>query len=279
MIEFKNVSKKYGDVEVLKDISLKIEKGDIFGIVGLSGAGKSTLIRTINRLEDIDSGESTVDGKVVKDLSVKDLRKFRKEISMVFQNFNLLESRTVYENVKLPLELVGKVDKQKIERVLELVELYDKKDEYIKKLSGGQKQRVAIARALITNPKIILSDEATSALDPLTANNILELLQRINKKFGITIVVITHQMEVIKKICNKIAVIKEGHIIETGHTDVIFTNPENELTKKLIGGIKNDRCNFRNNIHVISLNGNILFIRYTIRNIINNYKKRWFMRK
>ncbi|MDK9582411.1 ATP-binding cassette domain-containing protein [Sneathia vaginalis] len=181
MIEFKNVSKKYGDVEVLKDISLKIEKGDIFGIVGLSGAGKSTLIRTINRLEDIDSGELTVDGKVVKDLSVKDLRKFRKEISMVFQNFNLLESRTVYENVKLPLELVGNVDKQKIERVLELVELYDKKDEYIKKLSGGQKQRVAIARALITNPKIILSDEATSALDPLTANNILELLQRINK--------------------------------------------------------------------------------------------------
>ena len=240
MIEFKNVSKKYGDVEVLKDISLKIEKGDIFGIVGLSGAGKSTLIRTINRLEDIDSGELTGDGKVVKDLSVKDLRKFRKEISMVFQNFNLLESRTVYENVKLPLELVGKVDKQKIERVLELVELYDKKDEYIKKLSGGQKQRVAIARALITNPKIILSDEATSALDPLTANNILELLQRINKKFGITIVVITHQMEVIKKICNKIAVIKEGHIIEKGQTDVIFTNPENEFTKKLIGGIKND---------------------------------------
>lgn len=240
MIEFKNVSKKYGDVEVLKDISLKIEKGDIFGIVGLSGAGKSTLIRTINRLEDIDSGELTVDGKVVKDLSVKDLRKFRKEISMVFQNFNLLESRTVYENVKLPLELVGKVDKKKIERVLELVELYDKKDEYIKKLSGGQKQRVAIARALITNPKIILSDEATSALDPLTANNILELLQRINKKFGITIVVITHQMEVIKKICNKIAVIKEGHIIEKGQTDVIFTNPENEFTKKLIGGIKND---------------------------------------
>lgn len=240
MIEFENVSKKYGDVEVLKDISLKIEKGDIFGIVGLSGAGKSTLIRTINRLEDIDSGELTVDGKVVKDLSVKDLRKFRKEISMVFQNFNLLESRTVYENVKLPLELVGKVDKQKIERVLELVELYDKKDEYIKKLSGGQKQRVAIARALITNPKIILSDEATSALDPLTANNILELLQRINKKFGITIVVITHQMEVIKKICNKIAVIKEGHIIEKGQTDVIFTNPENEFTKKLIGGIKND---------------------------------------
>lgn len=240
MIEFKNVSKKYGDVEVLKDISLKIEKGDIFGIVGLSGEGKSTLIRTINRLEDIDSGELTVDGKVVKDLSVKDLRKFRKEISMVFQNFNLLESRTVYENVKLPLELVGNVDKQKIERVLELVELYDKKDEYIKKLSGGQKQRVAIARALITNPKIILSDEATSALDPLTANNILELLQRINKKFGITIVVITHQMEVIKKICNKIAVIKEGHIIEKGQTDVIFTNPENEFTKKLIGGIKND---------------------------------------
>lgn len=240
MIEFKNVSKKYGDVEVLKDISLKIEKGDIFGIVGLSGAGKSTLIRTINRLEDIDSGELTVDGKVVKDLCVKDLRKFRKEISMVFQNFNLLESRTVYENVKLPLELVGNVDKPKIERVLELVELYDKKDEYIKKLSGGQKQRVAIARALITNPKIILSDEATSALDPLTANNILELLQRINKKFGITIVVITHQMEVIKKICNKIAVIKEGHIIEKGQTDVIFTNPENEFTKKLIGGIKND---------------------------------------
>lgn len=232
MIELKNVTKRYGDNIVLKDISLKIEKGDIFGIVGLSGAGKSTLIRTINKLEEIDEGEILVDNQNVSYLNGQNLRNFRKEVAMIFQNFNLLTSRTVYGNVKLPLEKEGNIDE-----MLKLVELDDKRDTYISKLSGGQKQRVAIARALVTKPKILLSDEATSALDPITANNILDLIKKINEKFGITIVLITHQMEVIKKICNKIAVLKEGEIIEKGETDVIFNNPQNEFTKKLIGGL------------------------------------------
>lgn len=232
MIELKNVTKRYGDNVVLKNISLKIEKGDIFGIVGLSGAGKSTLIRTINKLERIDEGKILVDNQNVADLNGQNLRNFRKEVAMIFQNFNLLTSRTVYGNVKLPLEKEGNIDE-----MLKLVELDDKRDTYISKLSGGQKQRVAIARALVTKPKILLSDEATSALDPITANNILDLIKKINEKFGITIVLITHQMEVIKKICNKIAVLKEGEIIEKGETDVIFNNPQNEFTKKLIGGV------------------------------------------
>lgn len=237
MIEFKNVSKKYGNNTVLKNISFEIEKGDIFGIVGLSGAGKSTLIRTINRLENVDKGNVIVDSKDVKTLSKDDLIEFRKEVSMIFQNFNLLSSRTVYGNVNLPLEFEGIKNSEIVDEMLKLVGLYDKFDTYVSKLSGGQKQRVAIARALVTKPKIILSDEATSALDPITANNILELLKKINKEFGITIVIITHQMEVIKKICNKIAVLKEGEIIEMGQTDVIFKKPHNKFTKQLIGGI------------------------------------------
>lgn len=239
MIELKDVTKQYDDLIVLKNISLKIEKGDIFGIVGLSGAGKSTLIRTINKLENIDKGEIIVDNKDVSKLNGKHLREFRKEVSMIFQNFNLLSSRTVYENINLPLELVGIENNNFIDEILKLVDLKDKKNKYISKLSGGQKQRVAIARALITKPKILLSDEATSALDPLTASNILDLLKKINKDFGITIVLITHQLEVIKKICNKVAVLKEGEIIEQGQTDVIFKSPHNEFTKKLIGGILN----------------------------------------
>ncbi len=237
MIEFKKVFKKYADIEILKNINFKIEKGDIFGVIGLSGAGKSTLIRTINKLEKIDGGEIIIDDKEISKLSGKELMEFRKEIGMIFQNFNLLSSRTVYENVKLPLELIHKIDEKRIFEILDLVELTDKKDSYISKLSGGQKQRVAIARALITKPKILLCDEATSALDPLIANNILDLLKKINESLGITIVVITHQLEVVKKICNKLVVLKEGEIVEKGETDAIFQNARHEFTKKLIGGI------------------------------------------
>ena len=237
MIEFKKVFKKYADIEILKNINFKIEKGDIFGVIGLSGAGKSTLIRTINKLEKIDGGEIIIDDKEISKLSGKELMEFRKEIGMIFQNFNLLSSRTVYENVKLPLELIHKIDEKRIFEILDLVELTDKKDSYISKLSGGQKQRVAIARALITKPKILLCDEATSALDPLTASNILDLLKKINESLGITIVVITHQLEVVKKICNKLVVLKEGEIVEKGETDAIFKNTKHEFTKKLIGGI------------------------------------------
>lgn len=237
MIEFKKVFKKYADIEILKNINFKIEKGDIFGVIGLSGAGKSTLIRTINKLEKIDGGEIIIDDKEISKLSGKELMEFRKEIGMIFQNFNLLSSRTVYENVKLPLELIHKIDEKRIFEILDLVELTDKKDSYISKLSGGQKQRVAIARALITKPKILLCDEATSALDPLIANNILDLLKKINESLGITIVVITHQLEVVKKICNKLVVLKEGEIVEKGETDAIFKNAKHEFTKKLIGGI------------------------------------------
>ena len=237
MIEFKKVFKKYADIEILKNINFKIEKGDIFGVIGLSGAGKSTLIRTINKKKKIDSGEIIIDDKEISKLSGKELMEFRKEIGMIFQNFNLLSSRTVYENVKLPLELIHKIDEKRIFEILDLVELTDKKDSYISKLSGGQKQRVAIARALITKPKILLCDEATSALDPLTASNILDLLKKINESLGITIVVITHQLEVVKKICNKLVVLKEGEIVEKGETDAIFKNTKHEFTKKLIGGI------------------------------------------
>lgn len=237
MIEFKKVFKKYADIEILKNINFKIEKGDIFGVIGLSGAGKSTLIRTINKLEKIDGGEIIIDNKEISKLSGKELMEFRKEIGMIFQNFNLLSSRTVYENVKLPLELIHKIDEKRIFEILDLVELTDKKDSYISKLSGGQKQRVAIARALITKPKILLCDEATSALDPLIASNILDLLKKINESLGITIVVITHQLEVVKKICNKLVVLKEGEIVEKGETDAIFKNTKHEFTKKLIGGI------------------------------------------
>lgn len=237
MIEFKKVFKKYADIEILKNINFKIEKGDIFGVIGLSGAGKSTLIRTINKLEKIDGGEIIIDDKEISKLSGKELMEFRKEIGMIFQNFNLLSSRTVYENVKLPLELIHKIDEKRIFEILDLVELTDKKDSYISKLSGGQKQRVAIARALITKPKILLCDEATSALDPLIASNILDLLKKINESLGITIVVITHQLEVVKKICNKLVVLKEGEIVEKGETDAIFKNTKHEFTKKLIGGI------------------------------------------
>ncbi|WP_068267939.1 methionine ABC transporter ATP-binding protein [Caviibacter abscessus] len=237
MIEILNLKKSYENKEVLKDINLHIKKGEIFGIVGLSGAGKSTLIRMINRLEIPDSGKILVNGQDILKFSNAEIINYRKKTSMIFQHFNLLSSRTVMQNVLLPLELSREVDYKKVEEVLKLVELYDKKDSYINKLSGGQKQRVAIARALITNPSIILSDESTSSLDPIIASNILDLLKKINKELGITIILITHQMEVIKKMCDKIAVLKNGEIIESGETKDIFLKPKHEFTRSLIGSL------------------------------------------
>ena len=262
-IKIKNLIKKYqlnNDKELVavNNVNLDIEQGDIYGIMGLSGAGKSTLIRLLNRLEEPTSGEilvkqeivdkknNTITGyedKNILKFNMKMLREYRKKTGMIFQHFNLLNSRNVAENVAFPLE-ISKWKKKDIEKrvdeLLEIVGLSDKKLNYPEQLSGGQKQRVAIARALANNPKILLSDEATSALDPRTTNSILELLKDINKKFGITIILITHQMEVIKKICNKTAIMSDGQIIEKGETKEIFLNPKTDLAKEFVGNISHE---------------------------------------
>jgi len=262
-IKIKNLVKKYQlnngkELLAVNNVNLDIEQGDIYGIMGLSGAGKSTLIRLLNRLEEPTSGEilvkqeivdqkdNTVTGYEDKDIlkfNMKMLREYRKKTGMIFQHFNLLNSRNVAENVAFPLE-ISKWKKKDIEKrvdeLLEIVGLSDKKLNYPEQLSGGQKQRVAIARALANNPKILLSDEATSALDPRTTNSILELLKDINKKFGITIILITHQMEVIKKICNKTAIMSDGQIIEKGETKEIFLNPKTDLAKEFVGNISHE---------------------------------------
>lgn len=241
MIEFRNVSKEFEakdrKVEALKNVTLKIEKGDIYGIIGFSGAGKSTLLRVINALEKPTSGEVFVDGEDINKLPAKALRVKRKQIGMIFQQFNLLETKTVYENVALPLRL-NKVPKdqirKKVEEILEFVELSDKRDVYPSKLSGGQKQRVGIARALATEPTILLSDEATSALDPKTTTAILQLLKKINRKLHITIVLITHEMNVIQSICNHVAVMENGEIVENGNVIDVFSEPQEIITKNFV---------------------------------------------
>ena len=221
MIELKHLGKIYssasGSVEALKDVNLTIADGEIFGIIGFSGAGKSTLIRLVNGLETLDSGTVTVHGEELGSLKKPQLRKLRRKIGMVFQQFNLLESKTVYHNIALPL-ILEKVPKaeidKKVKEVLQFVELEDKKDVYVSQLSGGQKQRVGIARALTTTPDILLCDEATSALDPQTTESILKLLKKINKEMGVTILLITHQMQVVQMICNKVAVMENGKVVE-----------------------------------------------------------------
>lgn len=241
MIEIKNVSKlfksKQAQVEALKNVSLTIDKGDIFGIIGYSGAGKSTLIRCINGLEVPTSGEVVVLGSDITKLKEKDLRGIRKNIGMIFQHFNLMHSKTVFENIAYPLKS-QKLRKDAIEKrvkdLLKLVDLEDKINSYPSQLSGGQKQRVAIARALATNPEILLCDEATSALDPQTTQSILTLLKKINKELEITIVLITHQMEVIKQICNKVAVMEHGSVLEAGQLIDVFTQPKSQITKDFI---------------------------------------------
>mgnify|MGYP000947506862 FL=1 len=247
VIEILNVEKvfknKKSEVHALRNVSLKVEKGDIFGIVGYSGAGKSTLLRLVNLLEKPTSGSVKIEGKEIINLSEKELNILRKNIGMVFQQFNLLESQTVYQNLKIPLIISGtsknSIDKR-IEELLDFVGLKDKKNSSVSKLSGGQKQRIGIARALATHPKILLCDEATSALDPKTTKSILELLKKINNEFGITILLITHEMEVVKEICNKVAVMQDGEIKEQGNIIEIFTNPQENITKNFISSVINN---------------------------------------
>ena len=240
-IEIKNVSKKYetkdGTVEALKNVSLSIEQGDIYGIIGMSGAGKSTLVRCMNFLEEPTEGQVLIKGRTLGSLSKKELRKQREDIGMIFQHFNLLMQKSVIDNVCFPLYIQGKKKKEARAKALELLEivgLQDRAKAYPAQLSGGQKQRVAIARALASNPKILLCDEATSALDPQTTASILELLESINKRFGITIVIITHQMSVVREICSHVAIMKSGEVVEDGKVSEIFTHPKSDVARELI---------------------------------------------
>lgn len=224
-------------LEAIKDVSLHIKQGDIFGIVGGSGAGKSTLVRTINGLQKPTAGEVIVDGQDITKLGINELREVRRKIGMIFQHFNLISRKTVGENIEFALKVQGiskKERKSKTRELLDLVGLNDKENVYPFELSGGQKQRVGIARALATNPKILLCDEATSALDAQTTKEIVEILRNINKKFKITVVFITHQLEVAKQLFNNIAVINSGEIVEQNNAYNIFANPQHQITKKLV---------------------------------------------
>ncbi|GGI66095.1 methionine ABC transporter ATP-binding protein [Enterococcus alcedinis] len=241
MIELKDISvvfsQKNRQITAVTDVDLTIEKGDVYGIVGYSGAGKSTLVRVINLLQRPTTGNVIVDGVEFTTLKPKELREKRKNIGMIFQHFNLMDSRTIFENVDFSLKYSGKKKverKKKVEELLELVGLADKINAYPSQLSGGQKQRVAIARALANDPEILLCDEATSALDPKTTLQILALLKELNKKLGLTIVLITHEMQVVKEICNKVAVMEDGRVIEHGDSVQIFSQPKEHLTKDFI---------------------------------------------
>ena len=241
MITLQNISKAFIDggkeVQAVKDVNLTIHDGDIFGIIGFSGAGKSTLVRCINLLERPTSGTVTVDDKEITALSAKELRKARKKIGMIFQHFNLMPSRTIFGNVAYPLKGSGLSRQEiadKVHNLLDLVGISEKENAYPSQLSGGQKQRVAIARALANDPKILLCDEATSALDPQTTKSILKLLQKVNETLGITIVVITHEMDVVKEICNRVAVMDHGNVVEEGEVFSIFATPQNKVTRDFI---------------------------------------------
>lgn len=245
MIKLDHITQTYKTPEgrefkALDDVSIEIRPGEIFGIIGRSGAGKSTLVRCINLLNRPSEGTITVDGKNLTELSEDELRESRRSIGMIFQHFNLLSSRTVYDNVALPLELVGTpkdVIREKVEPLLKLVGLTEHAHKYPSQLSGGQKQRVGIARALTNDPKVLLSDEATSALDPETTVATLALLKRINKELGLTIVMITHEMQVVKQICERVVVMNYGKIVEQGKVVDIFMSPQHETTKALIGNV------------------------------------------
>ncbi len=246
MIKLVNVSKTfYSDgkaFDAVKNVSLNIEKGEIFGIIGLSGAGKSTLIRCMNRLESPTSGDILIDGESVLSMNGKQLRALRKKVTMIFQQFNLLMQKTVAKNVRYPLELAGMPKakaNQRVKELLEIVGLSDKADAYPGQLSGGQKQRVAIARALASDPEVLLCDEATSALDPMTTQSILSLLQDINRRLGITIVIITHEMAVIRQICTHVAILDGGTVAEEGSVDDVFTHTKSEAGRRLFGYVGN----------------------------------------
>ena len=246
IIQIQHLNKTFGTgeaaVHALEDINLEVQAGEIFGIIGLSGAGKSTLVRCMNLLERPTSGSVVVDGKDMTKLSVKELRKARKDISMIFQSFNLLMQRTALDNICFPLELVGTPRAKAVARakeLLDLVGLGNRAGAYPAQLSGGQKQRVAIARALATDPKVLLCDEATSALDPTTTNSILALLKELNQKLGVTVVIITHQMSVIEEICTRVAILDGGEVAEEGRVEDIFAHPATDAARRLVypGGV------------------------------------------
>ncbi|SFH22827.1 D-methionine transport system ATP-binding protein [Lachnospiraceae bacterium NLAE-zl-G231] len=246
MIRFENVSKTFRgngkQVEAVKEVSLHIKKGEIFGIIGYSGAGKSTLVRCINLLERPDQGRIWIGDTEITILKGKSLRKQRRKIGMIFQQFHLFASRNVYENVAYPLKhqgLTGQEIKKRVEELLNLVGLEDKASAYPSQLSGGQKQRAAIARALANEPDILLCDEATSALDPKTTTAILRLLQEVNRKLGVTIVVITHEMQVVKEICGRVAVMEGGSVVEEGEVFDIFSNPHEKITGDFVNNASN----------------------------------------
>lgn len=262
MIELKGINKVFKDKNqnefyAAKDVNLKINDGEIFGIIGFSGAGKSTVVRCINLLGRPTSGQVIVNEKNLLELSAKELREERKKIGMIFQHFNLMPSRTVFENIAFPLKHSGLSKKQvqeKVRELLTLVELTDKESQYPSQLSGGQKQRVAIARALANNPKILLCDEATSALDPTTTKQILSLLKKLRDKLNLTIVIITHQINVVKDICDKVAVMEHGKVVETGDVFDIFANPQDEVTKRFI----HSTTNLQKIEELISENSNVV---------------------
>ena len=241
MIEIKNLSKTFatadGSVEALKDINLSINDGDIFGIIGMSGAGKSTLVRCINMLERPTSGTVLINGRDIGKLSAEELRRVRRRTTMIFQSFNLLMQRSCLANICFPLELAGmkKAEaKKRAEELLELVGLSDKANAYPAQLSGGQQQRIAIARALATDPEVLLCDEATSALDPKTTRSILELIKQINEQLGITVIIITHQMNVIEDICTRVAILENGTVVEEGEGSKVFSNPASDAGKNIV---------------------------------------------
>ncbi|EGL16288.1 MULTISPECIES: ATP-binding cassette domain-containing protein [Paenibacillus] len=248
MILVENLTKSYksasGPVTALENINLRIQKGDIFGIIGFSGAGKSTLIRCLNRLEEPDSGTVEIEGLRITDLGEKELRMARRKIGMIFQQFNLLDSKTVFQNVAFPLKVAG-VPKpllaERVREILDLVQLGDKENVYPSQLSGGQKQRVGIARALVNEPDVLLSDEATSALDPQTTYSTLELLKDINRQLNLTIVLITHELDVLQHICRNMAVIEKGRIVETGTVDKFFLQPESDTARRFVSIIDHYR--------------------------------------
>ena len=268
MIELKHVSKTFdagtaGGVDALKDVSLTIEDGDIYGIIGMSGAGKSTLVRCINLLEKPTSGEIIVNGQRLDTMTPAQLRAARREITMIFQRFNLLMQRTCLRNVCFPMELAGvkkSEAEQRARELLELVGLPDKADAYPAQLSGGQQQRIAIARALATHPKVLLCDEATSALDPNTTRQILELIRDINKQLNITVVVITHQMSVVEEICDHVAILDGGVVVELGEVKEIFANPRTAAARRLVapngGSAARDLSSFAPDDHVVRVTFN-----------------------
>ena len=280
MIQLKNISKSFISknvkVDAVKNVDLTIVEGEIFGIIGFSGAGKSTLVRCINLLERPTKGDVIVNNKNLMKLSEKELRNERKKIGMIFQHFNLMKSRTVYENISYPLRGTNLNKDQindKVRSLLKLVDLEDKADAYPSQLSGGQKQRVAIARALSNDPKVLLCDESTSALDPQTTKSILNLLKEVNRKFGITIVIITHEMQVVKEICHRVAVMENGEIVEEGDMFDIFALPKKEITKDFINTTSSlskiyDLIEEKSPIVELEENEKILKLKYLFFNLI-----------